>query len=120
MKLSLRRLIAMGSLLVATAPHIVVIPIVGPINLVYSIIISTVSLFILSKVMTLYLMILCTLVSAILQFVPPVPYWLCVDEGYRFCTASFEVNIGNATYTVVDLIVLGFFVIGYALWYSRK
>lgn len=105
-------------ILVATIPHIIVTLVVGPANLAYSLSITTFVMALLARTYSPTVAGTIILTGGLLQFFTPVPFWVCVDGGYKFCPWIVADAWQNSErYNVVDAIILSICILGYTLWY---
>jgi hypothetical protein len=103
-------------LVVCTLPGVLVFPVVGPANLLYSLVLTSASLSALYFIRNYILCVCLILAGSTLQFLTPVPYWLCVDGGYRLCLWGVAQEWQNAEYNVIDLIIWLLYMTSFALW----
>jgi len=105
---------------VATIPHIIVVPMVGPANIIYSLVVTWAVLVLVAKTKAGMTRIFLGLTGALMQFITPVPFWLCVDAGYRLCPFTLPIALENSDYNIGDGFVFALFLLGYALMGSRS
>ncbi|MBB4101057.1 hypothetical protein [Sphingomonas kyeonggiensis] len=114
-----RSSIIVGLILIglATVPDLLVVPVVGPINLLFSIVLSMLYALVawLLKERAGWFGLALAVPFGIIQFFTPVPYWVCVDAGYRFCPSMAAPALESAIFNVFDAVIIILFIAGYAL-----
>lgn len=100
----------------ATTPSAIVTIAVGPINLIYSILLSVAAFLIIYRLGKMVSLIVSILFS-VLQYFTPVPFWMCVNAGYTLCSPFFEENFRRAIFNAGDLLIIVMFLVGYILFY---
>lgn len=113
-----RSLLVVGVVLIAlaTLPDLFVVPVVGPINLLFSAILSAVYAVVgwMVKDRAGWLGLLLAIPFGVAQFFTPVPYWVCADAGYTFCPSIAGTAFKSAVFNTADALIILLFVAGYA------
>lgn len=113
-----RGLLMTGASLVAlaTIPHLLVVPLVGPINLFFSVAVSALYVFVgwTLKGRAGWLGLVLAILFAVAQFFTPIPYWMCADAGYSFCPSIAGTALKAAVFNVGDALIVLLFAVGYA------
>ncbi len=114
-----RSFFIIGTILIAlaTAPDLLVVPVVGPINVLFSIVLSAVYVVVawLLKEKARWLGLALAVPFGVVQFFTPVPYWVCADAGYSFRPSIVGAALRSAIFNVADAAVILLFIGGYAL-----
>ena len=104
-------------IVIATIPHVLVTPIVGPINFFFSLLVSSIYMTVawLTKRWSGWLGVVLAIPFGFVQFVTPVPYWVCADAGYSFCPSIAGTALKSAVFNAADALIIVLFISGYVL-----
>jgi hypothetical protein len=108
---SMMFLIGIVLLVFGTLISLLTIGIVGPVNTIYFLILSTIAVYSITKIGKPVVAAVVSVIFSLIQFITPVPICLCIDDGYYFCRGAYS----TLEYNYGDVFLLVLFALSYAL-----
>lgn len=115
-----RRLLTAIAVVLLLGWQVVLIPLLGLWNLVYCALLAVVACLIYARVHSIAINTLVAIVASALNFLTPVPNYLCVDGGRaHLCTSIFPSVLGQSRFGLPEaLLVMSYFLAHVLLVYA--